>query len=98
MSWLGLEEKHEVAISLGLFVVGEEAFLKVCSFCEMIRDLVLLEIQSAESLVMVRRKTYLFQGHTILDKKCYSGVQISDVLLQNKILIRLARYLGLEIS
>ena len=52
MSWLGLEEKEQVAVFLSLFVVWEEAFLQFEAFCEMVCDFVLL--QTRQFLVDVR--------------------------------------------
>jgi hypothetical protein len=43
VSWLGLEEKEQVAVFLSLFVVWEEAFLQFEAFCEVVCDFVLLQ-------------------------------------------------------
>jgi hypothetical protein len=41
---------------------------------------------------------YLFKCHSVLDQKCDSGIEVSDVFLQHKILLRLAGYFGLEVT
>jgi len=49
VSRFGLEEEEEVAIFLGLVIIGEEAFLNVCSIIEMAGDLILLYVVSLGS-------------------------------------------------
>lgn len=43
MSGLGLEEEKEVAVFLGLVIVGEEALLQICCIFKMTCDFILLE-------------------------------------------------------
>lgn len=42
MSWLGLQEKQEVAIFLSLVIVGEEAFLHLGGVLQMAGNFILL--------------------------------------------------------
>lgn len=44
MSRLGLEQKEQIAVFLGLFIIREETFLQFCSFLEMARYFILLRV------------------------------------------------------
>lgn len=68
---LGLEQKEQVAVSLGFVVIGEKPLLKFHSFVKMIRYFVLLSEKSALircTQLHRRRGAYFFQGHSVLNE------------------------------
>lgn len=41
---------------------------------------------------------HLFRFHAILDEQGNTGVQVTDITLEDEILLRLCRYTGLELA
>jgi hypothetical protein len=42
--------------------------------------------------------TYLFKCHSILNQKCDSRIEVSDIFFKHEVLLGLAGYLGLEVA
>ena len=91
MPGLGLEQEEQVSVLLRLFVVGEEAFLKLGGIVEVVRDFVLLRAGSVQprQLGTWVRGAYFFQSHAVLDEQCYPRIKIADVFLEHEVLLGL---------
>lgn len=98
MSRLGLKEEEQVAVSLRPLVVGKQPQLYIV-VVQMCRDLVLLDDKSVKrSSLCMHHKADLFQTQSVLNQQGYPSVQISYVLFQDEVPLRLRRDLRLEIA
>jgi hypothetical protein len=97
VSWFGLEEEEQVAVFLCLLVVRKETFLQFEAVCQVVCDFVLLHTVSPVAYNS-EYDAHLFQCHAVLNKQGYPRVEVSYVLLEDEVLLRLRRDLGLEFS
>lgn len=93
----GLQEKEEVAVFLGPVIVGEESFLRIGRVIQVTGDFVSLR-ELAIAGDWINSRIYLFQGHSILNQQRNARIEISHILLEDEVLLRLGRDLGLEIA
>ena len=83
----GLEEKEEVSIFLGSFIIRKESLLEIRGILEMTCNFILLGPPISDFQSRTPLPTYLLQRHAILYKQCYPRVQIADVLLEHEVLL-----------
>jgi hypothetical protein len=96
VSGLRLQEEQQVSVSLRLVVIGKGALLHLGGILEMACDFVLLLL--SEEQRRGSRKTYLLEGHAVLDQEGNSRVEIANVLFEDKVLFGLRRDLCFEFA